>query len=67
MIRDSATQSSFTHTIRNVAERAQVEAGDDTFKAGVVYTLLGVSVLGAGYLIVAPKKNGQTVLQTDLL
>jgi hypothetical protein len=65
MTRDTSAPS-LTNTIRNVAERAQQEAGDESFKAGVVYTLLGVSALGAGFLVVAPK-DGKTVLSKDLL
>jgi hypothetical protein len=65
MIRDTSAPS-FTNTFRNVAERAQQEAADESFKAGVLYTLLGVSAVGAGFLIVAPK-DGKTVLQKDLL
>jgi len=64
LTRDSAP--SLTSTIRNVAENARAEASDEAFKAGVVYTLLGVSALGAGYLILAPK-DGKTVMQKDLL
>jgi hypothetical protein len=49
-----------------VAERAQAEASDESFKAGVVYTLLGVSVVGAGYLTLS-HNEGKTVGQKDLL
>jgi hypothetical protein len=65
-MRDGAAAPSITNTIRGVAERAQIEAADDSFKAGVLYTLLGVSALGATYLIVSPKE-GKTVMQKDLL
>lgn len=64
--RDSSASSSITNTFRNVAERAQAEAGDESFKAGVVYTLLGVSVVGAGYLTLS-HNEGKTVGQKDLL
>jgi hypothetical protein len=63
--RDTSAPS-LTQTFRSVAERAQHEAADESFKAGVVYTLLGVSALGAGFLVLAPK-DGKTVLQKDLL
>ncbi|KAF2430757.1 hypothetical protein EJ08DRAFT_649335 [Tothia fuscella] len=66
MTRDTSSSASLTNTIRGVAQRAQIEAADDSFKAGVVYTLLGISALGAGYLIVVPK-DGKTMLQKDLL
>jgi hypothetical protein len=65
MTRDTSAPS-LTNTFRNVAERAQQEASDESFKAGVVYTLLGVSALGAGFLVLAPKE-GKTMLQKDLL
>lgn len=66
MTRDGTASSTFTTSFRNVAERAQQEATDESFKAGVVYTLLGVSALSAGYLVLAPKE-GKTVLSKDLL
>ncbi|TID23620.1 hypothetical protein E2P81_ATG03184 [Venturia nashicola] len=62
----SSSSSSITNTFRNVAERAQAEASDESFKAGVVYTLLGVSVLGAAYLTLS-RNEGKTVAQSDLL
>jgi hypothetical protein len=63
----TARTSNIGSTIRSGIERAQTEAGDEAFKAGVLYTLLGVSALGAGYLIAAPKVDGRTVSQRDLL
>lgn len=64
--RDSSASPSITNTFRNVAERAQAETSDESFKAGVVYTLLGVSTLGAGYLTLG-RNEGKTVAQRDLL
>jgi len=63
--RDSSAPS-ISNTFRSVAERAQAEASDESFKAGVVYTLLGVSVLGAGFLTLH-NKEGKTVGHNDLL
>ncbi|KIW06113.1 uncharacterized protein PV09_03280 [Verruconis gallopava] len=62
----TARASAISGTIRSSIQRAQAEASDEAFKAGVVYTLVGVSALGAGYLVVAPKE-GKTVSQRDLL
>jgi hypothetical protein len=62
----TARTATISNTIRNSIERASAEASDEAFKAGVVYTLLGVSALSAGYLVVAPK-DGRTVSQRDLL
>jgi len=62
----SASPPSITNTFRNVAERAQAEASDESFKAGVVYTLLGVSAFGAGYLTLS-HNEGKNVGQRDLL
>jgi hypothetical protein len=49
--------------MRSVARRAQqgvvVKAGEEGFKAGVVATLLGGSVLAAGYLIMAPSVEAE--------
>ncbi|QDS69365.1 hypothetical protein FKW77_004249 [Venturia effusa] len=64
--RDSSAPSSIANTFRNVAERAQAEASDESFKAGVVYTLLGVSAFGAGVLTLS-HNEGKTVGQHDLL
>jgi hypothetical protein len=62
----TARSVNISNTIRSGIERVSHDASDEAFKAGVVYTLLGVSALSAGYLVVAPK-DGRTVSQRDLL
>ena len=63
----TARSSAISSTIRSSIERASAEASDEAFKAGVVFTLLGVTAAGAGYNIVAAPKDGRSVSQRDLL